>query len=37
MKHINIYQYDDFRAYLLDGYDVMRLQPHERLHFTSVL
>lgn len=23
--------------WLLDGYDVMRLTPHERLHFTSVL
>lgn len=23
--------------WLLDGYDVMRLQPHERLHFSSVL
>jgi transposase len=23
--------------WLLDGYDVMRLQPHERLHFRSVL
>jgi len=23
--------------WLLDGYDVMRMQPHERLHFSSVL
>ena len=23
--------------WLLDGYDVMRLQPHERLHYRSVL
>jgi len=23
--------------WLLDGYDVMCLQPHERLHFPSVL
>jgi len=23
--------------WLLDGYDVMRLTPHERLHFSSVL
>ena len=23
--------------WLLDGYDVMRLKPHERLHFSSVL
>jgi len=23
--------------WLLDGYDVMRLRPHERLHFSSVL
>lgn len=23
--------------WLLDGYDVMRLQPHERLHYSSVL
>lgn len=23
--------------WLLDGYDVMRLQPHERLHFSTVL
>lgn len=23
--------------WLLDGYDVMRLRPHERLHFRSVL
>ena len=23
--------------WLLDGYDIMRLQPHKRLHFSSVL
>ncbi|MDT8328925.1 MAG: IS66 family insertion sequence element accessory protein TnpB [Roseovarius sp.] len=23
--------------WLLDGYDILRLQPHERLHFRSVL
>jgi transposase len=23
--------------WLLDGYDVMRFKPHERLHFSSVL
>ncbi len=23
--------------WLLNGYDVMRMQPHERLHFSSVL
>ena len=23
--------------WLLDGYDVMRMQPHERLHYSSVL
>jgi hypothetical protein len=23
--------------WLLDGYDVMRFKPHERLHYSSVL
>ena len=23
--------------WLLDGYDVMRMQPHKRLHYSSVL
>jgi len=23
--------------WLLDGYDIMRMKPHEKLHFSSVL